>query len=167
MTARNHLVVHNLTIDRKLLLCALARNDYSAAMDVYGSMSEKTKSQPMTRFLIYKIAIRCERFELAAECLEIVSCSVGANDVPDPTLLYACVLDAQQVGSKQLALAALQMVMEKFGNTASSTVHLPSLLRLTIKLSSSLLDDSSVQQLSDVQESNVERLCKLFEGGEL
>jgi len=136
-------------------------------MDVYASMPDSAKNEPMTRFLMYKTAIRCEKFEFSAECLEIVSRSLGAKSVPDPTLLYACVLDAQQVGNKQQALTALQLVMERFGNTTSSTVHLPSLLRLTIKLSCSLLDDSSCQQLSNIQESDVEKLCRLFEGGKL
>ena len=136
-------------------------------MDFYGSMSDTAKNERMTRFLMYKIAMRHEHLEFAAECLEVVSRSNSCGDVPDPTLLYACVLDAQQVGNKQQALKALQIVVKKFGNTTASTVHLPSLLRLTIKLSCSLLDATNGEQSSDIQEANIERICKLFEGGEL
>ncbi|KAG9248179.1 meiosis protein SPO22/ZIP4 like-domain-containing protein [Calycina marina] len=149
-------------MSRKLLLCALAKNDYNTARDVYGAMPDTTKNDPMTRFLMYKISIRCDDLEYASKCLEIVSRAI-TKDVPDPTLLYACVLDAQQVGNKQQALAALQLVMERFGSTTSNSVHLPSLLRLTIKLSSGLLDDTTITPLQDGSQNNVERLCKLFE----
>ena len=122
-------------------------------------MSEAAKNEPMTRFLIYKIAIRCDDPELASECLEVVSSSSGS----DPKLLYACVLDAQQVGSKTQALAALQLVLENCGYDApQSRVHLPSLLRITIGLMVALLEASKDPVASHI---HIEKLCKMFEAG--
>jgi len=123
-------------------------------------MPDTTKNDPMTRFLMYKISIRCNESEFASECLEIV----GRSAVDDPTLLYACVLDAQQVGSKPHALAALQVVLEKQAYNNSSAVHLPSLLRLTIKLLCSVINGPQKGENSEV-ELNIEKLCKLFESG--
>lgn len=149
------------------MLCSLARQDISSARDTFGSMSNAAKDEPMTRFLMYKVAIRSEDADLAADCLRIISSSSK-----DPTLLYACVLDAQQVGNRQLALAALQLVLEKHNSldgrgTGSSTVHLPSLLRSTISLTSAALDGSKNPQGSPEAEASVDKLCKFFEGGML
>jgi hypothetical protein len=124
-------------------------------------MLETAKNEPMTRFLMYKIAIRCEELDFAAECLQIIS----AASPKDPTLLYACVLDAQQIGNKPQTLAALQLVLEKFGYGSPSMIHLPSLLRLTIGLTVALIDKSKVVEGSSEAEQTVEKLCRLFEGG--
>lgn len=127
------------------------------ARDVFASMTASTKDEPMTRFLMFKIAMRCDEVELAAECLEKISAS------SDSRLLYACVLDAQQVGHKPHALAALQIVLERHGyETSQKDIHLPSLLRITIGLMAQLLESS---EKSAVPAENVEKLCMLFEGG--
>ena len=112
----------------------------------------------MTRFLMYKIAIRCGEVELAAESLALIS---AASSI-DLTLLHACVLDAQQVGCKVQTLAALQLVVEKTGYGAASSVHLPSLLRLTIGLTLTALEEIKEERELELSK---EKLCKLFEGG--
>jgi hypothetical protein len=124
-------------------------------------MSEAAKSEPLTRFLMYKIAIRCEEVEFASECLQVIS----STSPKDPTLLYACVLDAQQIGDKIQTLTALQLVLEKFGYGAPSSIHLPSLLRLTIGLTIAMIDKSKVTEGSSEGDETVEKLCRLFEGG--
>jgi hypothetical protein len=149
-------------LHRKLLLCYLAKQEFGNAKDTYGSMSEVAKNEPMTRFLMYKIAIRSDETEFAAECLQVIS----SSSLKDPTLIYGCVLDAQQIGDKSQTLAALQLVLEKFGYGAPSNIHLPSLLRLTIGLTVSLVDSKSVEASFDVDET-VEKLCRLFEGGKV
>lgn len=147
---------------RKLLLCALAKQDFGSARDIYGAMSEVAKNEPLTRFLMYKIAIRCDEVEFASECLQMIS----SFSPKDPTLLYACVLDAQQVGNKPQTLASLQLVLEKFAYGAPSSIHLPSLLRLTIGLTVTMIDRSKVTEGSSEADEMVGKLCKLFEGGE-
>lgn len=114
----------------------------------------------MTRFLMYKIALRVEDFDFAAECLQIM----GSSSTNDTMLLYACVLDAQQMGNRSQTLVALQLVLEKHSNEGVSKVNLPSLVRLTISLLCSTLGDPRKGlSLEDVE--TVERLCELFERG--
>lgn len=117
----------------------------------------------MTRFLMFKIAIRCKDIELASECLEKVS-TVSTKDA---NLLYACVLDAQQVGNREQALRALQLVLEKHDYSAPNTIHLPSLLRVTIGLMVSQFDNIESKSNSEHSEGYEEKLCKLFEAGKL
>jgi hypothetical protein len=124
-------------------------------------MSDAAQKEPMTRFLMYKIAIRCGENELAAECLQVIS----SGTMRDSTLLYACCLDAQQTGNKHQTIAALQLVLEKYGYSAPSAIHLPSLLRTTIQLIVSLQNDSQSSTTSDELGVSVEKLCKAFEGG--
>ncbi len=150
-----------LTFHRKLLLCAIARKDVGVAREIFSSMSKGAQNEAMTRFLMYKIALRCGENELAAECLQFIS----STTTKDSTLLYACCLDAQQSGNKNQTIAALQLVLEKYGYGAPSAVHLPSLLRTTIQLIVSLLDESRNSTTSDNMEVSVEKLCRTFEGG--
>ena len=62
---------------------------------------------------------------LVAECLDIVCCQASK----DATLLYACVLEAQNKGDKQQTLLALQKVLQKYDHSAPAGIHLPALLR--------------------------------------
>jgi hypothetical protein len=147
--------------NRKLLLCALGRQDIGSARDIFGTMSEVARDEPMTRFLMYKIAIRCGEIEIAAECLQIISSSSSE----DPTLLYACCLDAQHVGNRSQTLAALLLVLEKYGYGAVGTIHLPSLLRTTLGLMVTTIEGSKSVEGSAEMEAGIEKLCKVFEGG--
>jgi len=124
-------------------------------------MPTASQNEPMTRFLMFKIALRSGEFELAADSLHIIS-SMSSKD---PTLLYACCLDAKEVGSKVTLLAALQLVLEKYDYGTPSAIHLPSLLRITIGLTESLLGESKAIDGSSEAEAIIEKLCKLFEGG--
>ena len=51
-------------IERKLLLCALRRHDLSSARELYSHMSDGSKSAPMTKYLMYKLALRSEDEDL-------------------------------------------------------------------------------------------------------
>ncbi|OBT69660.1 hypothetical protein VE03_00976 [Pseudogymnoascus sp. 23342-1-I1] len=147
-------------IVRKLLLCALSRGDISDARGTISQIPESSKDDPMTRFLMFKIAIRTNEPELASACLNKVY--EAATD--DSTLLYACALDAQQVGDKALTIAALQLVFQKYEYNAPSSVNFPALVRCTIRLILSQLE--SVESEKDIDmHSAVDQLCKLFEGG--
>lgn len=112
---------------------------------------------------MYKIAIRAGEAQLASKCLEVVHNASSE----DPNLLYACVLDAQQVGDKDLALTALQLVLEKYQYNAPSAIHLPALLRCIIRLITSQLESQSVSAPRCDVDAIIERLCKLFEVGKL
>lgn len=129
------------------------------ARDVFNRMSETARDEPMSRFLMYKIAVRCNDAELAAECL----LKVAAASTTDPTLMYACCLDAQQIGNKEQVLLSLQLVLESSTQKPSASLHLPSLIRLTIGLMESVVDENIKNGRSSELESTVERMCVAFE----
>ncbi|KAK0108931.1 hypothetical protein ONS96_002768 [Cadophora gregata f. sp. sojae] len=148
-------------LSRKLLLCALARKDIGSAREIFSSMPSAAQNEAMTRFLMYRIAVRCDEQELAAECLQIISST--SND--DPKLMYACVLDAQQAGNKSHTLNALQHVLEK-STYETTSVNLASLLRLTITLTVQALDEASKKQNNSAEfEATLEKLCTMYEKG--
>lgn len=148
--------------DRKLLLCALARKDVGSAREVFNSMSDSARNEPMSRFLMYKIAIRGGDTNTAAECLQAISST--AKTTQNLTLLYGCVLDTQQIGDKTQTLAGLQLVLEKSDYGAQTPIHLPSLLRLTISLMAALLDESPDH--GNLESSgSIDKLCAAFEKG--
>lgn len=122
-------------------------------------MSNTAKEEPLTRFLMYKIAIRSEEVELAAECLEKVASCSG-----DPSLLFACVLDAQKAGNKAHVLDALWMVLDKCGYGVQENVCLPSIIRMIIVLLIGIIDSEEETPTGNTRE-NVEKLCNLFEKG--
>ncbi len=51
-------------IERKLLLCALQSLDVSSAREIYSQMSAASKEAPMTKYLVYKLALRSEDEDL-------------------------------------------------------------------------------------------------------
>jgi len=134
-------------IERKLLLCALRSHDLSSAREIYSHMSDASKEAPMTKYLMYKFALRSEDEDLgkhigntrfrtyglltgpATHCLDAV-CNESSKDA---TILYACVLEAQQAGNKRQAATALQRVSEKYDYGTPRGVHLPALLRQEIR----------------------------------
>lgn len=123
-------------------------------------MSNSAKEEPLSRFLMYKIAIRIEDVELAAECLErVASCS------EDTSLLFACVLDAQQVGNRKHVLDALWLVLDKCGYGAQDNVRLPSIIRMIIILLISMIDTEKTP--AGYARENIEKLCIIFEKGKL
>lgn len=131
-------------IERKLLLCALRRHDLSSAREYHSHMSDACKGAPMTKYLMYKLALRSKDEELgkymenpgsryvyqlltgpATDCLDAV-CNASSKDA---TILFACVLEAQHAGNKRQAATALQRVSEKYDYGTPRGVHLPALLR--------------------------------------
>ncbi len=154
------IVVRNFyKICRKLILCALSKNDLLSAKEIFNAMSESARDEPMSRFLLYKVAVRSGDIDLAAECLAIVS----ASSTEDPTLMYACCLDAQQAGNKTQTLLALQLVLENYTCKPSAGLHFPSLIRLAIGLMESILDEPPNKDGSENSETIIERMCIAFE----
>ncbi|KAF2190807.1 SPO22-domain-containing protein [Zopfia rhizophila CBS 207.26] len=143
-------------IARKVILCALARQDYAAAREVFLKMSDTGRDEPISRYLMYKVALNSGDSELAVQCLDLV-CRQSSKDA---TLLYACVLEAQNSGNKRQAIVALEKVLDKYEYSAPAGIHLPALLRCTARLLvSELIKDGNLNQ--DV----LEEICKVFESG--
>ncbi|CAG8979159.1 hypothetical protein HYALB_00000293 [Hymenoscyphus albidus] len=148
-------------VSRKLLLCAFERQDTNSAMEIFTSMPEIAKNEPMTRFLMYKVAIQSNLSKVAAESLQVIYSASST----DPTLLYACCLYSMQGNNKVQTLAALQLVLEKHDYDLPTAVHLPSLIRVTIGITSKLLETSLQNGSNNAEvEELINKLCKLFEG---
>ncbi|KAI0125122.1 meiosis protein SPO22/ZIP4 like-domain-containing protein [Xylariales sp. AK1849] len=145
-------------IIRKLLLCALEKNELDSAKEMFGSMSESTKTQPMTIYLAYKLALRSGDRELASQLIETVSASAPK----DPKFLYACCIDAQESGDKLCALEALKQLAEKHQWSKPGPVHMPALLRVMIRLQVAIFDEYSLPEAE--RDLVVEDLCEVYEG---
>ncbi|KAL1647429.1 sporulation-specific protein 22 [Diplodia intermedia] len=126
-------------ISRKIILCALSRQEHNNARKVFFQMPENERNNPMTRYLMYKSAIRDQQPDLAAECLDAI--------------------EAQELRDQQSAIVALQKALEKYDYGAPTGVHLPALLRSTIRL---LVNQMSAS--SDFEEDALKEVCKVFEG---
>ncbi|KAK4221468.1 meiosis protein SPO22/ZIP4 like-domain-containing protein [Podospora fimiseda] len=139
-------------IERKLLLCALARNNMDGAISVLQGMSASSWQEPMTAYLAFKIATRTENQELAEKCLLTIS------QTPDHVeFLGACIAESQKAGDITCALAALKMLLEKYEHKEPNPIHLPALFRCTIRL----LNLTAAR--SGVEGNEAGDLCEAFE----
>ncbi|KAI0843290.1 meiosis protein SPO22/ZIP4 like-domain-containing protein [Hypoxylon sp. FL0890] len=143
-------------IARKLFTCALQRNNLDDAAEVFRSMSESARQEPMTLYLAYKLALRSGDREMASDCLRHIS--KASSD--DPQYLYACCVDAQQAEDKICAIEALQQLVQKYEYSPTDAIHLPALLRIVIRLQTSLAND---QAQVDGRHLLIDDICQVFE----
>lgn len=52
------LLIEIFTKCRKIIQCALTRRDYEAARSAYARMTETGRDEPVTRYLMYKVALQ-------------------------------------------------------------------------------------------------------------
>ncbi|KAI7074342.1 hypothetical protein KC327_g5276 [Hortaea werneckii] len=135
---------------RKAIMTALAREDVIAAREAYYSMPSSCQKEAMSRYLAFKIALKSGDDELADESLHHLS----KNADKDPACLYACILEAEQIRSRSLAVLGLQRLLDK----QLHGTHLPSLLRCTARLMMKELE--SEESRSD---EAMEQIVSLFE----
>ena len=136
--------VQCLNFPRKLMFCALAMSDATKACDIYHQMSASSQSAPSTLYLLYKVALRSHDLELGRHVPFLPAVRAASPDFDkaiesldkictasqkDATLLYACVLEAQQAGDQAQMVTSLQRVLVKYEYSAPDGVHLPALLR--------------------------------------
>ncbi|KAK4101092.1 SPO22-domain-containing protein [Parathielavia hyrcaniae] len=140
-------------LERKLLMCALAKNSLDAAASVINKMSQQSWKEPMTAYLAFKVAIRLEDREMAEKCLETV------GQAPDHVdYLGACIAESQKAGDIMCAISALKKLQEKYEYAEPNTVHLPALFRCSIRLLN-LLAERPAADTSNI----VTDLCGEFE----
>ncbi|KAK3320643.1 meiosis protein SPO22/ZIP4 like-domain-containing protein [Cercophora scortea] len=140
-------------LERKLLLCALARNNLDAAILVIQSMSAQSWKEPMTAYLAFKVAIRTEDRALAERCLDTVCLA------PDHIeYLGACIAESQKVGDISSAVAALKKLRGKHEYKEPNPIYLPALFRCIIRLLNILADKPNAEQ-----DGVVNSLCREFE----
>jgi hypothetical protein len=143
-------------LQRKLLLCAISRNDMVSATSIFFSMSEETKADPLTRYLAFKVAVRNGDIDIVADCLSVIADS-GAND-----LLYACVLEANQANDQLCTLQALKKLQTVYGRAMSHIVHLPAVYRTMIRIICMILKRAELDM--DDRALLVQDLCDAFDG---
>lgn len=68
-----------LNFTRKSIMCALARGDYEAARLVFSMMSEIGREDRVTRYLMYKVALRSGQPELGTL---VCICTASSANVP-------------------------------------------------------------------------------------
>ncbi len=124
-------------------------------------MNDVTLKEPMTAYLAFKVALKQQDVGSALRCLERIS----EASPPDPQYLYACCVEAQQAQDKVITIKALQHVVLKHQFHSSNSIHLPSLLRILIRLEVSVLNDE--QEVGTDSGPLVEDLCNLFKAGKL
>ncbi|KAI0020392.1 meiosis protein SPO22/ZIP4 like-domain-containing protein [Xylariomycetidae sp. FL0641] len=145
-------------LNRKLLLCGLQKNNLDSATALLNSMGESTRTETMTMYLSYKLALRTGDRDLAFSSLA----GISEASKKDPQYLYACCLDAQQAHDKLCTLEALRHLVGKYDHASSSTVHLPALLRVLIRLEVSLLNAGKQEGAIDPV-TLVEDIINVFE----
>lgn len=125
-------------------------------MAAYFDMAPGTQQDPMTQYLMYRVAIRSGDAELASKCLE----NVAASSSVSLELLYACVADSQRVGNKLTVIEAMKKLAEVHDYEHPGQLHLPALFRCNIMLLHGLLADKEQDKISVVGD-----LCEMFEAG--
>ncbi|KAL2024147.1 hypothetical protein VTK56DRAFT_9927 [Thermocarpiscus australiensis] len=142
-------------LERKLLLCALARNSLEAAMSIIHNMSPQSWKEPMTAYLAFKVSVRVEDRALAEKCLETVAQAPNHIDY-----LGACIAESQKAGDILCAIAALKKLQEKYEYKEPNLIHLPALFRCTIRLLNMLADREGGDTNSIASD-----LCEQFDAG--
>lgn len=142
-------------IGRKMMLNGLARGDGTIAREAYFEMPETGKTTAITKYILYKVALRIEDADLAAEALD----GVLKTSSKDAKFLYACALEAQQHGNKRQAIAVLQKVLEHCKYSPPEGTYLPALLRSIAKVITMEMECGNTEKQPALLD-----LCKIFEG---
>lgn len=143
-------MINKARIGRKAIMVALQCEDLEAARQAYFQVPALAQNEDMSRYLAFKIALRSNDDNLASESLGVLL----KHSNRDPKYLFACVLEAQQFGSRAIAVAAFQAVLDR----NPKGTHLPTLLRCTARLLIPELDNGSGQSAESASE-----LVRVFE----
>lgn len=150
---------------RKLIICAFSLNELDKAKSIFSSMSKGAQDHVLTRYLMFKVALRCWDCDLGRQCIEHLSQSSEKSQTRD--LLYACIREAQQVGDKLCSIASLKAVAETWTESDVSANNFPSVLRCTIRLIISIEEQEGSKENSSQVAQLTEDLCNTFERGKL
>ncbi|KIW01266.1 uncharacterized protein PV09_07305 [Verruconis gallopava] len=144
-------------VARKWILSTIKKGDSNVARKVYFQLPETARNAPETRYLMHRVALRENDPAFAAECLNIVAMHADK----DSTRLYACVLDAVELGDGQQAYLALKKALEAYEKGVTNGVHLPALLRCMIRTIEPSTR-SSADNGHEIEQA-IESICSVFE----
>ncbi|KAK3675059.1 sporulation-specific protein 22 [Recurvomyces mirabilis] len=139
-------------IGRKIFLTRFYRKDYVGARAAFYDMPEDNQNEVQSRSLVFHLALIEGDQTLAEQSLLIIAKHAKEDSQP----LYACVLTAQQHGTPYMAIKALKTLIDQ----RPPGLHLPSLLRCTVRLLMSELDSQDKDK--DKSRTGVE-LVVMFE----
>ncbi|KAL5624996.1 hypothetical protein BROUX41_005056 [Berkeleyomyces rouxiae] len=142
-------------LGRKLIYCALENSDFEKAREIFHGLPEPAKKEQATSFLMFKVATRSKDNEFAAMCLQNVAHDTKAGR----DILYACVMDSQHTGNLDTAILAMRHLMKVNESMADSNIHVPSLMRCSIRLLYQKFERGNV----DEKEVTIEHMCEVFE----
>ncbi|KAK2802668.1 hypothetical protein FQN50_007276 [Emmonsiellopsis sp. PD_5] len=139
--------------NRKLMLCALEKNDTAKARQAFNEMPESSRSDSLTQYLMYRVALIEEDLELARDCLAALYNQGKGSE----TYILACVAEAQYIGNKYQAALVLQLLLDKVDKKELDGVYLPALLRCTARL---LIAELSTNQSKEAE--IISQICDVF-----
>lgn len=111
---------------------ALDNGNLPVARESFFQMPKDAREESLSQFLAFRLALQSQDEDLATECLR----NVARHATKDPTHLYACVIEAQRSPMRHMAVMALQAVLGQ----RPPGIHLPCLLRCTVRLLIAELD---------------------------
>jgi len=100
------------------------------------AMAPEAQNEPLTRYLVFKLAMATSNQQLALDSLRLISQS---NQEPD--LLYACAMQAQAHADKVMACHTLLALVDKLDATDKACS--PALLRSALRLLGYQLKENS------------------------
>jgi len=114
------------------------RNDRIGARAVFYSMPENNRNEPVSRSLVFKLALIDGDQALAQESLQILAKHATHDSEP----LYASVLMAQQYGTPDMTILALRTLIDQ----QPPGLNFPALLRCTVRLLMGELDSKDEEK---------------------
>lgn len=173
----------------KSINVALTKGDLTAARAIYHQMSDQGKSAAMTQYLVYKLALQEKDAELGtylSSCASLSPLTILATKSLEGILkssskdsqkyLYACALEAQQIGDRKQFIATLNKILELHEKHSLSDVRLAVLLRFVREWSTFVMVltvhscivgsiETELKNNNMPLEAGLTELCKVFEAG--
>ncbi|OJD17226.1 hypothetical protein AJ78_02663 [Emergomyces pasteurianus Ep9510] len=140
---------------RKIMLCALGKMDGAKGRQWFKEMPEASKSESLSQYLLYRVALLDQDAELAKGCLETLSKQGAGSE----NYILACIAETRHIEDKYQEVMALRILLDMLDKKSLDGIHLPALLRYTIRLL--VAEVSSADQ--SIQLEVIENTCSVFE----
>lgn len=134
---------------RKAMIVSLDLGRAELAVNYWKRMPMQNQDEPVSRYLLYRVAVRLSDEELAEQCLDKI---MGTAD-DDSSYLYACIQETVQQEKKYFCIKILRRILDhKNASSTSTTTIVFVLLRCMVKLCMDLLDGESTDSRSVLME---------------
>ncbi|OBS27664.1 hypothetical protein FPOA_01606 [Fusarium poae] len=157
--AKKHCEATQGKFGRRMMRCAILCENADSAYTAFNAMPTSIQDEPLTRYLMFKVALMSWNHELGHQCIKYLSEMPDKSQCQD--IIYACVRDAQNAGDKLMTLETLKAAVETFDMEGSSTANLPSIFRCAIRLIH-MIDAPQDEHMDGVPDL-AEDTCCMFE----